>query len=109
MIILGGGNKLKPCKPRRLFALRLVARSLQISSVVMPCNVLVEKLAPVCLFDSAMHSELRLDVRKRALQRVVGVGYSQVWIVVCRPQVGHVAVQAQVCAPEWPVGEMSLP
>ena len=88
--------------------MRLGARSPQRVSVVMPCNVLVEELAPVCLFDSAMHSELRLDIRKGPLQSIVGIGYSQVWIVVCRPQIWHVALQAQVCAPEWPVGEMSL-
>ena len=75
----------------------------------MPCNVLVEELAPVGLFDSTVYPELRLDVRKRALKCVVGVWYSEVRIVIRRPQVGHVALQAQVCAPEWSVGEMSLP
>ena len=80
-------------------------RSPQRVSVVMPCNVLVEEPAPY----SPVYSELRFDVRERALQCVVGVGYSEVRIVICRPQVGHVALQAQIRTPEWPVGEMCLP
>ena len=75
----------------------------------MPCNVLIEEPAPVGLLDSTVYPELRLDVRKGSFQSIVGVWYSEVRIVICRPQVGHVALQAQVCAPEWPVGEMSLP
>ena len=75
----------------------------------MPCNVLVKEPAPVGLLDSTVYPELRLDVRKRPFQCVVGVWYSEVGIVVRRPQVWHVALQAQVCAPEWPVGEMCLP
>ena len=87
----------------------LGARHPQRASVIMPCNVLVKELSPIGLLDSTVYPELRLDVRTRALKCVVGVWYSEVWIVIRRPQVGHVALQAQVCAPEWPGGEMRLP
>ena len=75
----------------------------------MSCYVLVKELAPVDFLDTAVYPELGLDVRKRALQRIVGVWYSKVRIVICRPQEGHVALEAEVCTPEWPVGEMSIP
>ena len=74
--------------------MRLEARSPQRASVVMPCNVLVEEPAPVHFLDTTVYPELRLDVRERAFQCVVGVGYSELRIVICRPQVGHVALQA---------------
>ena len=50
------------------------ARSPQRASVVMPCDVLVKELAPIGLLNSAVYPELRLDVRKRTLQHIVGVG-----------------------------------
>lgn len=84
------------------------ARSPQRTSAIVPCNVLAKEPTSVLLLDSAMYPELQLDVRRRTLQRVVGVGYSEAGIVICRPQVGHVAFQAQVCILEWPVGEMGL-
>lgn len=89
--------------------MRLGARSPQRASVVVSGNVLVQELAAVGLFDAAVHPEFRFDVRKRSLKGVVRVWNAEVWIVIERPQIWHVAFQTQVCASECLVCEVCLP
>lgn len=43
-----------------------------------------------------MHSQLRLDISKDTLQRIVGIGYVQFRIIIECPQSWHIALQAQI-------------
>ena len=99
MVKMGDAYRLKAMKNTPQGAPRgKGASSPRRASIIVPRDVLVEELASIGFLDAAMHSELRFDVGKRPFQGIICIGYSQVRMVIEGPQIGHVALQAQVCA-----------
>ena len=67
---------------------------------IMSSDVFVQQFLPVFFADSTMNPDFCLEVGEEPLKSVVGVRETGLRMVVESPQKRHIALDAQICAPQ---------